>query len=221
VVFVRDGGGGASALGQLVPAGPWRRDWVALGGQGVADDLRPVTAADGRIELFAAGRDRLLHWSQVWPGGPFAADPSMPSAPPAESPAAVRGPDGRIAVYYPVAGTGGLAAQVRDPDGRWSPPAVGTDPGGTGAPGALAGPDGVRLFRSGGNGATWACGPVAAGSGCPGWAELGGTPLDGAVTATEGAGIAVLLAVGLDGRLLVDRQVRPDAPFTGWLTVGS
>jgi LmbE family N-acetylglucosaminyl deacetylase len=221
VVFVRNGAGGASALGQLTPGGEWQRGWTDIGGAGVADDLRPVTAGDGRIELFGAGPDRLLHWSQARPGGPFGFDPSLPSAPPAESPAAVRGADGRVAVYYPVAGSTSLAAQVQGPDGRWTAPVIGPDPGGVGPPSAAAGTEGVRLFRSGANGGIWTCGPVGQGSACPGWSDLGGTPVDGAVAGADGTGAVVLLAVGMDGRLLVDRQERTDAPFSGWRATGS
>ncbi|MFF1763389.1 hypothetical protein [Streptomyces sp. NPDC058249] len=65
-VFVRNKGGGVSMVAQKEKGGwgPWRD----LKGRDVHEDLAAVTGESGRVELYAAGPGRLLHWRQEEPG---------------------------------------------------------------------------------------------------------------------------------------------------------
>ncbi|MGD1224269.1 MULTISPECIES: hypothetical protein [Streptomyces] len=65
-VFVRNKGGGVSMVAQKEKGGwgPWRD----LGGHDVRDELAAVTGESGRVELYAAVPDGILHWSQPEPG---------------------------------------------------------------------------------------------------------------------------------------------------------
>ncbi|MFD3624537.1 hypothetical protein [Streptomyces sp. NPDC058698] len=64
-VFVRNGGGGVSMLVQKEKGG-WY-PWVDLGGRRVHEQLTAAAGALGRIGLFAAAPDGILHWRQEDP----------------------------------------------------------------------------------------------------------------------------------------------------------
>lgn len=66
-VFVRNQGGGVSMRAQREKGG-WD-PWHDLGGAAVQGELAAVTGESGRIELYAATPDTLLHWRQETPGG--------------------------------------------------------------------------------------------------------------------------------------------------------
>ncbi|MEU8468051.1 hypothetical protein AB0F30_09025 [Streptomyces sp. NPDC029006] len=65
-LFVPDGAGGVSLLAQKEKGGwePWRD----LKGDEVTDGLAAVTGESGRVELYAAAPQGLLHWRQEEPG---------------------------------------------------------------------------------------------------------------------------------------------------------
>ncbi|WP_330307984.1 MULTISPECIES: hypothetical protein [unclassified Streptomyces] len=65
-VFVRNKGGGVSMVAQKAKGGwdPWRD----LKGRDVHGDLAAVTGESGRVELYAAVPDGILHWRQEEPG---------------------------------------------------------------------------------------------------------------------------------------------------------
>ncbi|MER5215152.1 hypothetical protein ABT063_32555 [Streptomyces sp. NPDC002838] len=65
-VFVRNKGGGVSMLGQKEKGGwgPWRD----LKGRDVQEELAAVTGESGRVELYAATPDGIVHWRQEKPG---------------------------------------------------------------------------------------------------------------------------------------------------------
>ncbi|WP_406724925.1 hypothetical protein WJ438_10050 [Streptomyces sp. GD-15H] len=66
-VFVRNQGGGVSMRAQKEKGGwdPWRD----LGGADIQGELAAVTGESGRVELYAATPDTLLHWRQETSGG--------------------------------------------------------------------------------------------------------------------------------------------------------
>ncbi|MFD7711456.1 hypothetical protein ACFV6E_10915 [Streptomyces sp. NPDC059785] len=74
-VFVRNGGGGVSMLGQKEKGGwgPWRD----LKGSEVHEDLAAVTGESGLVELYAAVPGAILHWRQEAPGQPPVLDEAM------------------------------------------------------------------------------------------------------------------------------------------------
>ncbi|MFF7370642.1 hypothetical protein [Streptomyces tricolor] len=65
-IFVRNKGGGVSMLAQKEKGGwdPWRD----LKGKEVQDGLAAVTGESGRVELYAAVPQGLVHWRQEEPG---------------------------------------------------------------------------------------------------------------------------------------------------------
>lgn len=67
-VFVRDGSGGVGMVAQKEKGG-WD-PWTDLGGEDVHEQLTAVTGESGRIELYAAAPDGILHWRQEAPGEP-------------------------------------------------------------------------------------------------------------------------------------------------------
>jgi hypothetical protein len=66
-VFVRNKAGGMSMLAQKEKGGwdPWRD----LKGRDVQEEPAAVTGESGRVELYAAVPDGILHWRQQEPGG--------------------------------------------------------------------------------------------------------------------------------------------------------
>ncbi|MFF1405819.1 hypothetical protein [Streptomyces sp. NPDC058294] len=65
-LFVPDGDGGVSLLAQKEKGG-WEA-WRDLKGDEVTDGLAAVTGESGRVELYAAVPQGLLHWRQEEPG---------------------------------------------------------------------------------------------------------------------------------------------------------
>ncbi|MFC7842715.1 hypothetical protein ACFY3O_27020 [Streptomyces sp. NPDC001046] len=65
-VFVRNGAGRVSLRNQKVRGG-WG-GWHDLGGEEVGEQLAPVAAESGRIELYASAPGAILHWVQEGDG---------------------------------------------------------------------------------------------------------------------------------------------------------
>ncbi|KAA2257083.1 hypothetical protein F0L68_25395 [Solihabitans fulvus] len=209
-VFTRNGNGGVSALAQTGRDGSWQRDWRDLGGTDVQDGLAARAGDDGRIELFASTRDRVLHWAQPRGGAELAADPGFASVAPTAAPALARRTDGRLTVAYPVAGTGQLAVSSQDAAHGWGrPPVLSGPPGGVGGVGAVDTRRGVLVVgRDNGLGVTTCL--LGADDRCPGWTAQGGETVDGetAAVTTSADADTTLLTFGLDGRLLVNQRQR-------------
>ncbi|WP_405915854.1 hypothetical protein [Streptomyces sp. NBC_00728] len=74
-VFVRNGGGGVSMIGQKEKGG-WGR-WYDLKGRDVQGDLAAVTGESGRVELYAAVPGGVLHWRQEEAGAEPALDEAL------------------------------------------------------------------------------------------------------------------------------------------------
>ncbi|MFE9093573.1 hypothetical protein [Streptomyces sp. NPDC007264] len=74
-VFVRNKGGGVSMVAQKEKGGwdPWRD----LKGKDLHEDLAAVTGESGRVELYAAASDGILHWRQGEPGARPVLDEEM------------------------------------------------------------------------------------------------------------------------------------------------
>jgi LmbE family N-acetylglucosaminyl deacetylase len=197
-LFVKNGGGGVSTKSQTSPGGSWGA-WVDLGGTDVQDGTTAVLGPSGRIEMFAATRDRILHWYQTAPNSAFTANPTLPSMVPASPPTAVLDQGGRIRVAYRRAGGTDVAVSVQVIAGSsWSQPVAARGPGGSGQLAAAAYAGGVQLFgRDAGGGVSVA--PLSPG-GAPGpWDGLDGVADCPAVVTDPGGGLRVF-ADG-DGRL--------------------
>ncbi|MEV0674938.1 PIG-L family deacetylase [Actinosynnema sp. NPDC050436] len=226
-VFAKNGGGGVSTTAQTRPGGPWG-GWVDLYGTDVQDGVAAVTTPQGRIEVFASTRERVLRWYQAQPGGGFALDTALPSRTPASPPSAAVSRDGRVVVAYRLAGTADtvVVRQVA-PGGGWHPtPTVLGGHAGVGEPAVVSAPPGpdarIMLFhRNGGTGVsgTRQAGPDA---GYRPWEDFGGVIVDHPAVTTTADGRVVLVAIGSDGALHHRTQTTRggDSPFGPWTEVG-
>ncbi|CAG6391457.1 GlcNAc-PI de-N-acetylase [Actinacidiphila cocklensis] len=97
-VFVRNADKGLSTLVRE-PGGTWGT-WADLGGTEVQDGLSTVTDRQGRIHVFAAGRDTVHHWAQPAPSAAVAFQPLGTLPCPADVPTVALAPDGAIALTY-------------------------------------------------------------------------------------------------------------------------
>ncbi|WP_344337298.1 PIG-L family deacetylase, partial [Kitasatospora putterlickiae] len=174
-VFVRNTGGGVSALGQM-PDGGWPADWTDLGGTRVRDGLAAVLAADGRIELFAPTTDGIGHWRQSAPGGPFVRDPAFLGPAPAGPLTVSRAADGRLALFFHQAGTGQVVTRPMRPNGSWTttPESLG-GPAGLEGVSAVTGADGrtTVAIRNGAGGISLASQATPHRSAGTQWSDLG------------------------------------------------
>ncbi|MEN8653916.1 PIG-L family deacetylase [Streptomyces sp. 21So2-11] len=80
-------------------AGHWDA-WRDLGGGEVQDGLAAVADGEGRVHVFAAGRDAVHHWTQDAPGTPVRSRPAPGLPAPGDSPTALAAPDGGIDLVY-------------------------------------------------------------------------------------------------------------------------
>ncbi|MFE2172777.1 hypothetical protein [Kitasatospora sp. NPDC059462] len=223
-VFVRNAGGGVSALTRL-PDGGWPADWADLGGTRVRDGLAAVLAADGRVELFAPTTDGIGHWRQSVPGGPFARDAAFLGPAPAGPVTAGRTADGRLELYFHQAGTGQVVTRSVRPNGSWTttPESMG-GPAGLEGVASVTGTDGrtTVVIRNDAGGVSLASRPAAQrGSGTQ-WSDLGRLIVGAPAVALDAAGRRVVLALGPDAVLRTARQADPgaDSPFGPWQQAG-
>lgn len=227
VIFVKNGGGGVSAKEQTTPGGDWRGAWTDLGGADVQDGLCAITTDDGRIELFASARYKVLHWSQPHPDQPFTPDATFPSKEPSGPPVAAKGANGRLFVFYRAGGMGAVVACSQDAtSGQWAAPAFVHGQCGPGGPAVVSTGKGVdaRLMLFGRNGGTGVLttGQTDATAFGP-WTDLGGDNVDYPTAAVAADGSVVVLGISPGGRLRVNHQnnATKGSPFTGWQTIGS
>ncbi|MFE6866365.1 PIG-L family deacetylase [Kitasatospora sp. NPDC057692] len=223
-VFVRNAGGGVSALGQL-PGGDWPAAWADLGGTRVRDGLAAALTADGRIELFAPTREGIGHWRQSAPGGPFTRDPAFLGPAPAGPITVGRAADGRLELFFHQAGTGQVVTRYVRPNGSWT-----TTPESLGGPSGLEGVAAVTgsegrttvAIRNGAGGISVASLSASARGFNAQWSDLGRLIVGAPTVALDAAGRRVVLALGPDAVLHTARQIDPgaDSPFGGWQQAG-
>lgn len=196
-VFVKNGGGGVSALRQST-SDSWPTAWLDLGGVDVQDGL----AVGPGLTVAASTRDGVLRWRQQ--GAGFVAEPPLRGPKPAGPPVIGGG-----LLAYPVEGSAALALSTGgDPVVR-----QGTeDLSGLGL--AVTGDSVVLAARR-------LDGSVLVGAGKPGaltWSQLPGPLLDQPAVLAGPDGVT-LTGIGEDGRLR-STTAPPGRPFPGW-TVAS
>ncbi|MFF2950269.1 PIG-L family deacetylase [Kitasatospora sp. NPDC057965] len=224
-VFVRNAGGGVSALGQL-PDGGWPADWTDLGGTQVRDGLAAALATDGRVELFAPTRDGIGHWRQSAPGGPFVRDAAFLGPPPAGPLTTSRTADGRLGLFFHQAGTGQVVTRYVRPNGSWTttPESLG-GPAGLEGVAAVTGTDGrtTVAIRNAAGGISLASQPAANRGSAASWSDLGRLIVGAPTVALDAVGHRVVLALGPDAVLRTARQSGPgaDSPFDPWQAAGN
>lgn len=176
--------------------------WRCLGGQNLRDGVSAALGADGRVNIVAATLDRILYWRER-PGGEFTlVQGNFGGLRPVSPPVAVNTGE-RITIYVRTEGSGEIAEVLDDGRTRLLP-----NPGGQTPPVAVgAAPLVVRDSGSGVN--AWAG---------EHWVDLGGHVLDHPSVLLDPTGLATIIALGADGRLLLNRQ--QPAPqgvvFGGW-----
>jgi LmbE family N-acetylglucosaminyl deacetylase len=223
-VFVRDFTGGLSVRRQTATG--WS-DWEQLpGGPRPLQDVPVATTTDaGLVEVYAAAKGTIASWRQTAPGGTLTANNTLKSTPVASGGLhVVRTGGDRACLFFRQAGSGTILAYREHGSGRW--------PGG---PAALGGHDGLGPVAAigrpvGGAGdmvmaqrnrfwtVSTAVPPAGEGSR---WKRMPGMIAGAPALATDATGRAVLMALGLDGRLHVSRPktAEPGGLFEGWQTV--
>ncbi|MCK2237525.1 MULTISPECIES: PIG-L family deacetylase [unclassified Crossiella] len=197
VVFVKNGGGGVSALSQSTSDG-WPTVWLDLGGTDVQDGL----SVGPGLTIAASTRTEVLRWKQQ--GAGFTAEPPVRAPRPAGPPVTGGG-----LLAYPVEGSGALAiAAGADPVVRQGTEGL-TDLGL-----AVSG-DLVTLYGRRPDGSL----TVGVGRGANlTWSELRG-PVLTQPAAVAGPDGVTLTAIGEDGRLLVSTAALGGS-FPAWTAVG-
>ncbi|MEU6221091.1 hypothetical protein ABZ845_26820 [Streptomyces sp. NPDC047022] len=218
-LFVRNGDGGVSLLAQKEKGGwePWRD----LKGHGVQGELAAVTGQSGRVELYAATPDAILHWRQEEPGTrPVLQEAAEVPATPGTLGALATSP--RSTTLFYTDESGDLCA--------WRP---GTEPV---ALLACAGPGPVSAIRceldghdctllaqrSAAGRVAFAAYPTEVESAGAWWTESGPSLPAGArvAVAEDGEGRVVAASLTEDGELrLARRKDEPGLALTAWQTV--
>ncbi|MER6361673.1 PIG-L family deacetylase [Kitasatospora sp. NPDC001527] len=223
-VFVRNAGGGVSALGEL-PDGGWPAQWADLGGTRVRDGLAATLAADGRIELFAPTGDGIGHWRQSEPGGSFVRDAAFLGPPPAGPVTVGRTADGRLELFFHQAGTGQVVTRHERASGSWTttPESLG-GPAGLEGVAAVTGTDGrtTVAIRNGAGGISLASRSAPDRGFAARWSDLGRLIVGAPAVALDATGRRVVLVLGPDAVLRTARQSEPgaDSPFGAWRAAG-
>ncbi|SEG73810.1 GlcNAc-PI de-N-acetylase [Nonomuraea solani] len=227
-IFVKNGAGGVSARTQSAANGSTWGSWTNLNGGGdVQDGLTAVTNPQGRIELFASTRTRILRWYQSAPNGGYTLDNALPSMTPASPPTAALAQNGRIEVAYRRAGTADLVVTRQSAaGGAWnvSPVVIGGHAG-VGDPELVttpAGPDArILMFHRNADAGVSLATQTAPNAGYGSWSDLGGAITDYPAAVLDQSGAVVLFAVGTDGKVHLRKQTAPgaDSPFGPWETL--
>ncbi|UWE12775.1 PIG-L family deacetylase [Actinacidiphila bryophytorum] len=97
-LFVRNADKGLSTRVRE-PGGAWG-PWADLGGSEVQEGLSVLADGQGRVHVFAAGRDTVHHWAQAMPFAPVTFRPSTGLPCPSDLPSATLAPDGAITLTY-------------------------------------------------------------------------------------------------------------------------
>ncbi|MEU9289205.1 PIG-L family deacetylase [Streptomyces sp. NPDC048275] len=223
-LFVRNAGQGLHSRIQETD-GSWG-EWTDLRGHDLQEGPTAITAHNGHVEVFAASREGVFHWSQSSLDEPLSRAPRFRLTVPSGPAAAVVQPTGQVMTVYRQPDSGRLLMAEEDaPGGRWAQPA--TSIGGRGGFGAIAcaagpTPQSGTLVATRGD-----LGGVAYRF-LPGdqpWQELpttvlGGTTVGAPAAAFDALGRATIAVLGADGRLAVSRQIAPGSiEFGPWLVV--
>ncbi|MEU6367887.1 PIG-L family deacetylase [Streptomyces sp. NPDC046931] len=224
-LFVRNAGQGLHSRVQEAD-GSWG-EWTDLRGHELQEGFAALTAPNGQVEVFAASRDGVFHWSQSSLDAPLSRAPRFRLTVPAGPAAAVVQPGGQVMTVYRQPGSGRLLmAQEDAPAGRWAQPAASIGGrGGFGAIALAAGPSpetGTLVVARGDlGGVAYRFLP-----GDESWRELPTTALGGTIAhapaaAFDALGRATIAVLGADGRLAVSRQAAPGSPeFGPWQVTG-
>jgi hypothetical protein len=219
--------------------------YVSYWQQDVMEGIAAITRDDGVVELFATGRSgQLQRFYQSGTSPSFIDNTVAFPFQAASSPTVTKNADGRLEIFFreiSVPGDGTKYGRVLtawvNSSGQW----VGGSPS---YPGSVlygdAGLGPVAAMRRGGTGhimlferswdgrvsATWQLSPNSSFS--TQWAVLGGPGpaqmiIEYASATTDGAGRALVIAKGSDGKLYIDRESSAASvgSFSGWLQVGS
>ncbi|MEU6882280.1 PIG-L family deacetylase [Streptomyces sp. NPDC046712] len=224
-LFVRNAGQGLHSRIRAAD-GTWG-EWDDLRGYDLQEGIAPLTAHDGRVEVFGASREGVFHWSQGTIEETLNRAPRFKLATAAGPCTAVLQPNGRVMTVYRAPGNGQILLAEEDaPGGRWNSPAASLGGrGGFGPVVAAPGPHpdyGTLLIgRSDLGGLAHRYHPAEG----P-WSELPTTALGGAIThapgaAFDAAGHAVVAVIGQDARLHTVRETAPrSGAFGPWATAG-
>lgn len=201
VVVVRNAGGGLSV---------WRKagGWTDIGGGDVQGRPAVVVDGRGRVHVYAATTEKVLHWAQRSAGGELRMRPTpLPGLRPAGRPVADRRADGTIAVAVRVAESGRIAVSR---DG--AAPVLVESPGGIGTPEVVSADGRTELFaRNSGGGVSTSVLPAV---GTARWTDLGGFVVGAPAATANPDGSITVVALGPGGRLLVNR--REGGTWRGW-----
>ncbi|MGW3185668.1 PIG-L family deacetylase [Kitasatospora sp. NPDC001119] len=216
-LFVKNGGGGLSAIRQTSPNGAWTTTWDDLHGTDIQDPVTAIRNGVGRIEVFASTRDGVVNWWQTAPNDAINGPGPIPNSRPASPPRAALDQDGRIELAYREAETGAMLVSYQTrPGGPWSQSP--TDLGGhkgVGEP-AMANLGGrVVLFERNGGGGVSTTAQTAPNAGYGAWQDLGGTVLDYPTAIVDGSGVLYVFAIGTDGRVYFRTGTTP-TNLGGW-----
>ncbi|MEU1199251.1 hypothetical protein ABZ446_23915 [Streptomyces sp. NPDC005813] len=219
-VFVRNKGGGVSMVAQKEKGGwgPWRD----LGGHHVRDELAAVTGESGRVELYAAVPDGILHWSQPEPGAqPVLAEELEAPVRPGTLRALATSPDSTTVFYTDGSGdlcawrAGGKPVRVLASAGPGPVAAIRCE---------LDGHDCTLLAQRSSSGrVVFAAYPTEDEAAGAWWAESGpALPGDAVVSLAEdedGRVVAASLAPGPGELLLTRRKSEPGLALEAWRPV--
>lgn len=219
VVFVRNSAGALTMREEKAPGGGDWHDWSVLGGSDVQDPPTAIEDEDNRLHVFAATRDRVLHWQQQPDGSLRSATTPFRKIQPAGPPVAVRAAGGNTRVFARTGDNGAIAGVTVTSLFGWQVPLRLPNPGGMGSPTVvtrpgLAGPEFLLFVRNSNNGIS----VMRAWPDNRGWTDLGGQVEDQPAAVVEPDGSVALLATGGDGSLLVNHEVLAAAgpTFAGW-----
>jgi LmbE family N-acetylglucosaminyl deacetylase len=205
VLFVKSPRGTVSMRRETSPGGGDWEAWADLGGSDVQDGLTVVHGQGDHLHLFAATRDRVLHWHEQADGALRSAPTPLRKIQATGAPGAARAPGGTTVVVARTGDNGTFAAVSVEPVLGWERPSRLPNPGGTGTPVVIArhGPTGPEtlIFAHNSDGGVSAYRP-----GGP-WTDLGGNIVDQPAAVVEPDGAVTLLAISDDGSLQWNREV--------------
>lgn len=210
VVLVKNPGGGVSARREAAP-GRWEPRWISLGGSDVQEGISAVLGWDGRVQVFASTRDRLVHWSErgsgEWSRHLDSDGAELRDVRPASPPVTSRLRSGGLRLLVRTAGSGQLAELTWPPGGSWQRPVRISTPPGITPPVVAERTTGALLAirDTAGNLSVSESAGQRPGGRVMSWANQGGPALDHPAAVVEPDDSVSLLALGVDNRLKVTR----------------
>ncbi|MFI1586193.1 hypothetical protein [Embleya sp. NPDC020630] len=222
-VFVRNAGGGISTRWQAAPNGSWN-GWTDMLGSDVQGPPEVVKTYNGRMELFAPTRGRVLHWYQPAPNAPFVSDANFPNITAASGLSTGLNASGRIELTYRRPNDAHtMTLYQAQPDGGWLGPgdfSPGADAhGGVGEP-AMVTSHGrmVAAIRNRGGGVSFSR-QAAPDQPFGAWTDRGGLLVGVPAAGLDRDGNIVMLSISPSGLLYVSGE-RADGSFSSWTSHG-